>query len=169
MGNRVYRRRSRTTSIPSSNRYSSRALISSRSSAAKVPASSRLYSSQNPSRSHTSIFTRLRWRLKNTNTWPDNGSWRRTSCTCALSRSNDRRRSVAPRATKTRTDTGSVSMWSAGPGAPAAACVWRIADFRHKSAIRHTQAARGGDSARPYPVRDESGSDSQEKADDDCS
>src|ERR1700730_17327043 len=117
---RVYRRRSRMTSIPSSNRYSSRALISSRSSTAKLPASSRLYSSQNPSRSHTSSFTRLRWRLKNTNTWPDNGSWRKTSCTCALSRSNDRRRSVAPRATKTRTDAGSVSMWSAGPGAPAA-------------------------------------------------
>ena len=65
------------TSSPASNRYSSRALISSRSSTAKVPASSRLYSSQNPSGSHTSNFTRLRWRLKNTrNTWPHNGSWR---------------------------------------------------------------------------------------------
>jgi len=42
MCDRSYRTRWRTTSIPSSSKYSSRALISSRSSTAKVPLSNRL-------------------------------------------------------------------------------------------------------------------------------
>jgi hypothetical protein len=108
--------RARTRPLPATGHL--RVLISSRSSVAKVPASSRFYSSQNPSRSHTSSFTRLRRRLKSTNTWADNGSGRRTSCTCALSRSNDPRKSVAPRATKTRTPAAASACRPQGPEHP---------------------------------------------------
>src|SRR6266446_1984098 len=87
-----------------------------------------------------------------TNTWPDNGSWRRTSCTCALSRSNDRRRSVAPRATKTRTDAGSVSMSSAGSGAPAAAWRYRLPPARVPDARCSGRSPAPLVSLEPFPV-----------------
>jgi hypothetical protein len=52
-------------------------------------------------------FTLSRRRLKKAKTWPDSGSWCSTSCTWALRRSKDRRRSVAPRGTKTPTRAAS--------------------------------------------------------------
>src|ERR1700740_384668 len=71
------------------------------------PRSRRLANRHKPSPSHQRSFTMSPLRPRNTNTCPENGCSCRTFCTCALSPSNPRRKSVTPAAIQILVSTGS--------------------------------------------------------------
>src|SRR6185503_3695371 len=79
------------------------------------PRSRRLANRQSPSPSHQRSLTISPRLPRNTKTCPENGCSCNTFCTCALSPSNPRRRSVTPAAIQTLVPTGS---WITGQGSP---------------------------------------------------
>src|SRR5262249_10834909 len=128
----------------------SRAQASSLRGQVKRPCSKRLAHTHSPLPSQTNTLTRVRWRLVNTNQWPESGSSLSTDWVRAKSWLKPARKSTGAVATKTRVAVeqlnigpGVVRAWTRAHRAPGA-----VSNLRAGTARRPTGSHRAQKAAR---------------------